>query len=359
MSAISVCLLAHNNGRYIGSAIDSVLAQSFEDWEMLISDDASSDETLEIIRRYQSDRRIRYIRHRNNLKQGANWAFAISHTNSPLISTLHADDVWEKHALKSYYLAFTETENVDLVWGNWLRTSETLQPMVHQPPPNPDNTYTGHNALRYLFKTFSILPSAAAFRRRVATDAGLPNCRYGMLCDREWFLRVAKISRSARSLSVRLVSYRVHQTSVTTEFQTSGRLLDELDDFGQYIPELLSVLEDKDSLIVCYNRKISELYLRTAVSFRIAGRNSEAKNRMAQAIALNSGKMLRPRLLLKWLMFYGGSIGTWILALTHGKYRHVKRVHQPRHRVVNVQNGITRRQGSFWKAFSLLKGGRK
>jgi glycosyltransferase involved in cell wall biosynthesis len=333
MSTISVCLLAHNNGRHIASAIESVLAQSFGDWEMLISDDASSDNTEEIVRPYLFDRRIRYVRHHDNLKQGANWGLAISHTNAPLIATLHADDVWETYTLQVYVSAFTETEYIDLVWGNWLRTSETLQPMVHQPSPNVDNTYTGHSALRYLFKTFRILPSAAAFRRRAATQAGLPNCRYGMLCDREWFLRVARVSRSARSLSLCMVNYRVHQVSVTTEFQTSGKLLDELDDFGRNIPELLSVLEDKDSLIVGYNRSMAEFYLRMAVTFRIARRNSEAKKRMAQAIAFNSGMLLRPRIFLKWLLFYGGALGNWILGLTHGKNRHVTRVHRLRRRV--------------------------
>jgi hypothetical protein len=333
MSAISVCLLAHNNGRYIGSAIESVLAQSFGDWEMLISDDASSDDTEEIVRPHLCDRRIRYVRHRENLKQGANWGLAISHTNAPLIATLHADDVWETYALQTYVSAFTETEEIDLVWGNWLRTSETLQPMVYQAPPNVDKTYTGQNALRYLFKTFRILPSAAAFRRQAATQAGLPNCRYGMLCDREWFLRVARVSRSARSLSLCMVNYRVHQASVTTEFTTSGKLLDELDDFGRNLPELLSVLEDKDSLIVEYNRSIAEYYLRMAVTLRIACRNSEAKKRLAQAIAFNCGMLLRPRIFLKWLLFYGGGLGNWILGLTHEKNRNVTRVRRSRRRV--------------------------
>jgi glycosyltransferase involved in cell wall biosynthesis len=330
MPAISICLLAHNNGRFISSAIESVLAQTFGDWEMLISDDASSDNTKKTLRPYLSDRRIRYVHHQDNLKQGANWGFAISHTNAPLIATLHADDVWENHTLQSYLSAFMETGNVDLVWGNWWRTSESLQRRVHQPSPNVDNTYTGYNALRYLFKTNRILPSAAAFRRRATTQAGLPNCRYGMLCDREWFLRVARVSRSARSLSVCMANYRVHDSSVTAEFQSSGKLLDELDEFGRQIPELLSDLEDKDFLIVGYNRSMAEYYLRMAVTFRIARRNSEAKKRMAQAIALNSGMLLRPRIFLKWLLFYCGGIGNWILALTHGKNRRVTRVHRLR-----------------------------
>jgi len=339
MSAISVCLLAHNNGRYIPSAIESVLAQSLCDWEMLISDDASSDNTEEIVRPYLSDRRIRYVRHRDNLKQGANWGFAISRTTAPLVATLHADDVWEAYALQSYVSAFSETLDVDLVWGNWLRTNENLQPMVYQIPPNVDNTFTGHNALRYLFKTNRILPSGAAFRRQAAAQVGLPNSRYGMFCDREWFLRLARVSRLARTLSLSMVKYRVHQASVTTEFQTSGKFVDELDDFNRNIPELLSVLEDKDSLIFNHNRNIAEAYLRTAVTFRIAGRNSEAKKRMAQAIAASAGILLRPNIFLKFLLFHGGGLGNWILGVTHGKNRYVTRIHRSRPQVQNPGQG--------------------
>jgi glycosyltransferase involved in cell wall biosynthesis len=333
MSAISVCLLTHNNGRYIVAAIQSVLGQSFSDWEMLISDDASSDGTEEIVRPYLSDRRIRYVRHRENLQQSANWGFAISHTNASLIATLHADDVWQSWALEGYVSAFTEREEIDLVWGNWLRTNEFLQPMAHQPTPNIDQTHTGQSALRYLFKTFRILPSAAAFRRQVAAQAGLPNCRYGMLCDIEWFLRVAKVSRSARSLSLCLANYRLHQESVTTEFTTSGKLLNELDDFSGNVPELLDVLEDKDSLIVGYHKSFGEFYFRSAVTARVARRDAEARKRMAQAMAFNSRILLRPRLLLKWLLFYCGGLGHWILGLTHDKNPSVRRVRRLRHRV--------------------------
>ena len=76
---------------------------------MLIADDASSDDTEEVVRPYLCDRRIRYVRNRENLKQGANWGLAISRTNAPLIATLHADDIWETHALQSYVSAFFET----------------------------------------------------------------------------------------------------------------------------------------------------------------------------------------------------------------------------------------------------------
>ncbi len=319
MAAFSVCLLAHNSERFIVFAIESALAQSFEDWEMLISDDASTDGTEEIVQKYLSDTRVRYIRHRNNLKQGGNWGFAINNTNAPLIATLHADDVWETDTLKRYFSAFSENEAIDLVWGTWLRTTESLQAMLHQPEPNSDRTYSGLQAMRHLFLTGRILPSAAAFRRRVAVLAGQPNRAYGMLCDRDWFLRVARVSRRGRSLSACLVKYRIHRASVTEEFTTNWKLIDKLDDFHNRIPELIGQLGDANAVIGAYKKGIAELYLRAAVGLWVARRDEEANQRMTQAINFNSRVLLRPRLLLKWLLFHAGRPGRWILGRTHGR----------------------------------------
>jgi teichuronic acid biosynthesis glycosyltransferase TuaG len=58
---ISVIMPAHNTERFIGAAIESVLAQTYENWELLVIDDASTDGTGQVVRRF-SDTRIKYHR---------------------------------------------------------------------------------------------------------------------------------------------------------------------------------------------------------------------------------------------------------------------------------------------------------
>ena len=64
---ISVLLTSYNRERYIAAAIESVLAQSFTDFELLIVDDGSKDATIEIARRYLHDSRVRVVENGRNL----------------------------------------------------------------------------------------------------------------------------------------------------------------------------------------------------------------------------------------------------------------------------------------------------
>jgi len=65
---VSVCLDSYNYGRFLPEAIESVLAQEFDDFELIISDDCSTDNSLEIAQKYASqDRRVKILRNAANL----------------------------------------------------------------------------------------------------------------------------------------------------------------------------------------------------------------------------------------------------------------------------------------------------
>jgi hypothetical protein len=173
--------------------------------------------------------------------------------------------------------------------------------------------------LARLLLTNPILPSAAAFRRQTAAEAGAPSRDYGMLCDRDWFLRLAKKSRICRSLSAQLLKYRVHATSVTNEFTANGKLLEELDAFVGSVPEMISVLQDGMEVKSVYEKSLAEFYFRAAIGLRVARQGDEAEKRMRQALSLNANVVLRPALFIKWLLFYAGPPGTWILTKRNGR----------------------------------------
>ena len=68
MPKVTVCLPTYNRAHYLREAIESVLSQTFQDFELLICDNASTDETSEVVKSFR-DARIRYVRHSRNINR--------------------------------------------------------------------------------------------------------------------------------------------------------------------------------------------------------------------------------------------------------------------------------------------------
>jgi glycosyltransferase involved in cell wall biosynthesis len=92
MARVDAIITCHNYGRFLGEAIESVLAQSHRDLSVVVVDDASTDETADVAARY-ADRGVRYIR---SALGGAGQArnAGLHATSSPLVAFLDADDAW-------------------------------------------------------------------------------------------------------------------------------------------------------------------------------------------------------------------------------------------------------------------------
>lgn len=97
---VSVIIATYNRLEYLSDALSSVLLQSFKDFEVIVSDDASSVDVKGLVDRF-NDPRIRYYRHEENLGAGANKAFAFSQARGELIASLDDDDSWEPDYLFS------------------------------------------------------------------------------------------------------------------------------------------------------------------------------------------------------------------------------------------------------------------
>jgi glycosyltransferase involved in cell wall biosynthesis len=89
--SVSVCVPTYNGAAFIAQTIQSVLDQSFSDFELIIVDDASTDGSAEVIAGFK-DGRLRYIRHEQNQGAAATWNHAVSLAEAPLVKLLCHDD---------------------------------------------------------------------------------------------------------------------------------------------------------------------------------------------------------------------------------------------------------------------------
>lgn len=121
---ISVLMPTYNYGDFIAQAIESVLAQTFTHFELIISDNASTDATEQLVRRYAArDTRVRYFRNQTNLGLSKNFNLSHSraHPESRYLIGLPADDWWDERLLEKLYNAARRHPEASLVHCDALR----------------------------------------------------------------------------------------------------------------------------------------------------------------------------------------------------------------------------------------------
>lgn len=214
---VSVCVPTYNSAATLPEALRSVLAQTLGDFEVLISDNASSDETPDIVKQFR-DPRIRYHRQPRNLGYTRNVRFLIEASRADIVGVLCADDYWEPDYLSSLLPAFDQSPFVTLAYSACTLLDQTdsrrpgrLIPLVAQRPTLSDGaTY----ALEEFRHGYTIL-SGHLFRRSVALATGsFSDPTLKLLPDLLHRLRVAARGRVAyvpRPLAV----YRVHATNLS------------------------------------------------------------------------------------------------------------------------------------------------
>ena len=116
MIEISVCMPCYNAAQYIGECIDSVLNQSFADFEFVIVDDGSTDQTVQIIKGY-SDSRIRLIEHEHDFIHSLNTSIRLA--EGKYIARMDSDDIMMPDRLLIQYNYLEHHPHIDLLGGGF------------------------------------------------------------------------------------------------------------------------------------------------------------------------------------------------------------------------------------------------
>ena len=120
---ISIIMPSFNTGKYITETIESVLAQSYKNWELIIVDDCSSDNTDEIVSTYLSDNRIHYLKNEKNSGAAFSRNIALRKAKGKWIAFLDSDDLWMPEKLEKqlsfmksngYFFSYTDYEEIDV-----------------------------------------------------------------------------------------------------------------------------------------------------------------------------------------------------------------------------------------------------
>lgn len=116
---ISVIIPTYNRAKLLPQAIESVLNQTFQDFELIIVDDGSTDNTEEIVKNFQEkDKRIKYLKHQKNKGPSATRNTGIKNSQGKYIAFLDADDIWLPQKIEIQLNKIKET-NVNVIFSNW------------------------------------------------------------------------------------------------------------------------------------------------------------------------------------------------------------------------------------------------
>lgn len=217
MLKISVIMPVYNGEKYIKETIESVLNQSYKDFEFIIIDDGSTDNTLKIIQSF-NDQRVQVVNsdHRG-IVEALNIGLKIS--RGEYIVRIDADDICLKDRF-DILLAYMEANRKVVVCGSWAQkineNREVVGKLDYPPVENKD------------IKKFALLHNpfihpSVIFRKEVIYKVGM----YGKFKhneDYEFWTRVLKVGEG-HNISEELLQYRIHENQVTKKSNLKMRLV--------------------------------------------------------------------------------------------------------------------------------------
>ena len=152
---VSVIVPAYNAEKFVAETIESVQAQTYTHWELIIVDDGSTDQTADIIKEYViKDSRIQYC-YQTNGRQGKARNYAISKAKGTLLAFIDADDLWHPQKLEKQIHIFEEYPQVDLVYTNGISFMDTIKKVIHT-HQEPTGLREINKQFQYLFSGISL-----------------------------------------------------------------------------------------------------------------------------------------------------------------------------------------------------------
>jgi glycosyltransferase involved in cell wall biosynthesis len=234
MPKVSILIPSYNAEKYIEETIESVLNQSFQDWELLVLDDCSTDQSFELAKEYElKDTRIVVKKNIQNLGMMGNWNEGIKHCHSDYFVKLDADDVWHPEILAASIKILDTMPEVALTFSKYFLIDSVGEKTPDSEIILPDFAKNKAFSCVPLVQTgvdtmlqYSILRQGLSVMRRKVFDE-IGNYQYLLTpqtqasTDTEFYFRVG-CHYSIYCIDKYYYYYRVHNHSISTTDKNEG-----------------------------------------------------------------------------------------------------------------------------------------
>jgi len=219
MPKVSIIIPTYNRAELLHTAITSVLNQTYQDFEILIIDDASKDNTQEVVKSF-NDRRIKYIRHKENKGEAVARNTGIMNSNGEYIAFLDDDDEWlpEKLWLQVDLLKNSQPK-VGCVYTGYFVIDRSSKKILRRRIP----TKRGDIYHDMLFRNYIGIPSTVILKRECFQKINLFDESIAFGNDYDLWIRIAK-EFYFDYIEKPLVKYCIHRQRLSTnlEIQIKG-----------------------------------------------------------------------------------------------------------------------------------------
>ncbi|MEG5171860.1 glycosyltransferase [Microcoleus sp. B3-D7] len=205
---VSVIIPAYNADRYIAQAVESVISQTYKNWEIIVVDDGSTDDTRQVLQPYVE--KIRYV-YQENQGVAAARNRGIQESRGELIAFLDQDDFFLSDKLAGQVALFDAQPSLGIVNSGWRLVNEQgetisdIKCWEHFPTLN----------LKTWIVQMPVLPSAMMFSRKWLENVGGFNSEFDSVDDADLVLRLALLGCESAWLPQVAVCYRQHDKNVS------------------------------------------------------------------------------------------------------------------------------------------------
>ena len=269
---ISIVLPVYNGAGHISESIESVLKQTYQNWELIIVDDCSTDNTPEIIENFKkSDSRIRVLRNERNLKLPTTLNAGFAAAKGDYFTWTSDDNMYRPNALEKMVTVLEEISEIDFVYADYTIINDSGAIISEAKKAEPTEICF-----------YNMVGACFMYRKTLACKVGKYDPETFLAEDYDYWLRCYNYT-SFFHIHENLYIYRWHNKSLTitkqkeVRYQTlyvleknfdsiiSKRLASE--DKNRYFGNILALFEDKSLFSKKEFRKIREKYYKKDKSF--------------------------------------------------------------------------------------------
>ncbi|WP_316353881.1 glycosyltransferase family 2 protein [Candidatus Trichorickettsia mobilis] len=229
---VSVVIASYNHGLYVAEALQSVLDQTYQNFEIIVTDDGSTDNSVEVIKKF-NDPRIKLFEFKENQGACAATNNSINNSKGKYIAIMNSDDVWALDKLEKQINFLEQNKNIDAVFSSVEFLDENMKEFSTENRPyffeifKQPNRSSGEWLATFFFQGNCLCHPSILIKKQCYNILGLYDNRFRQLPDFDMWIKFCK-NFNLYVLAENLVKFRLlnnhkNASSPTTQNQIRGR----------------------------------------------------------------------------------------------------------------------------------------